>query len=1077
MTTSADRSEPTPEDDRFRLFAGSAPIGVYETDARGTLVFVNDPWRAITGVTEPLPVTVGALEHHLVADERRPLLDALRKAHAAHTDFDVTSVVTAADGTRRHIRIQGSPVLEADGGLRGFTGTVMDLTELVRATQAAENSERRYRSLIETAPVGQAIYTSRGKVVRVNQAWADLLGWQIDEVTGTSAADHVHPEDRAGVLADGPRLLRGEVDHLINERRLLRKDGSPVWVSTSVTVERDADGEQLFHSLIIDVNERRLAEEALRQSEARYRKLIQEAPVPQIVTSYAGELIEFNAAYVQLMRSTDEEIWARDPFASIPEDERSSVRDAMRALSPGETAYFEDESRLLRPDGSSVWVIGGTSFIDDGENQYLHTVIQDIDDRREIEDALRDSEARYRAVIDSLHDGLIVHTLDSVLAANASASRILGAEGDDALDARALAAIPIIDLDGTEIPLAERPSMRCFLTNTPILDTVLGFKVPSGDVRWCMTNAVPLVHEGADEPYAVALSFTDITDRIEAQQRNERLAGIVETTSDLVGIVDWHSGMMVYLNQSARELFGYEGRDITNVHHLELFAGDAIETVVQSLEAALRAGSSWSGELLMHAHDGSTVLVWQTIAAERNAEGDILQLSAVGRDVTERRQFEQQLAYEATHDAHTRLPNRSLLIDHLELALARSERDHHMVALMFLDLDRFKTVNDTHGHDAGDELLAQAARRLSRVLRPGDTVARIGGDEFVVLAEDIEDEDHAVVIARRIAAAIDSAPFLLREESFDVTASIGVALTRGGDAHPESLLRDADAAMYRAKDMGRNRIELFDESMRQRAAQRNELADQLATGIEEDNIAVHYQPCVDLITGTITGVEALARWQHPIRGILSPYEFIALAEDTGLIVGLGLAVLVKACQQAFEWHERFGSASPVVHVNLSARQLTASNLPTLVEGVLVGTGLPPSKLCLEITESVLMDDAASVIDTLWALKGIGVSLAIDDFGTGYSSLSYLRRFPVDVLKVDQSFVDGLGPDPEDSAIVAAIVNLAATLELDAIAEGVETVEQLERLRSLGCRSGQGFYFAKPQPAEAITELLDHPFVI
>ncbi len=1077
MRAPAERSEHPPEGDRFRHFAATAPIGVYETDAQGTVVFVNDRWRDITGVDEPVPVAVGALQHHLAPDEREPLLSALRAAHAAHEDFDVTSVVTAHDGSRRHIRIQGSPVREADGALRGFTGTVMDLTDLVQATRAAENSERRYRSLIETAPVGQAIYDARGRLLQVNQAWADLLGYGIEEVIGTAAADHVHPDDLPQVLVDGPRLLRGELDHLINERRLLRKDGTAVWVSTSVTIERDADGKPLFHSLVIDVNERHLAEEALRESEARYRKLIQAAPVPQIVTSYDGELVEFNTAYVQLMRSTPEEIWARDPFASIPPDERSALRDTIRALQPGETIFFEDESRLLRPDGSSVWVIGGTSLIDDGENKYLHTVIQDIDDRREIEDALRDSEARYRAVIESLHDGLIVHTQDSILAANASAARILGMDADTRLDARALARLPVIDREGHEIPLADRPSMVCFRTNDAVLDTVLGFKIPSGELRWCMTNAVPLVHQGADEPYAVALSFTDITEGIEAEERNARLAGIVETTSDLVGIVDWHSGMMVYLNQSARELFGYENKDITEVHHLELFADDAIDVVMTSLEAALRAGDTWSGELAMCAHDGSKVMVWQTIAAERSPEGDILQLAAVGRDVTERRRFEQRLAYEATHDAHTRLPNRSLLIDHLELALARSERDHHLVALMFLDLDRFKQVNDTHGHDAGDELLAQTARRLSRVLRPGDTVARIGGDEFVVLAEDIDDEDHAIVIARRIAAAIDSAPFLLREESFDVTASIGVALTRGGESHPEALLRDADAAMYRAKDMGRNRIELFDESMRQRVAQRNELADQLATGIEEDNIAVHYQPCVDLTTGAITGVEALARWQHPIRGILSPYEFIALAEDTGLIVGLGLAVLVKACQQAVAWYEQFGEASPIVHVNLSARQLTASNLPTLVEGVLTGTGLPAGKLCLEITESVLMHDAASVIDTLWALKGIGVSLAIDDFGTGYSSLSYLRRFPVDVLKVDQSFVDGLGPDPEDSAIVAAIVNLAATLELDAIAEGVETVEQLERLRALGCRSAQGFYFAKPQPPAEIAKLLETGFDI
>jgi len=283
--------------------------------------------------------------------------------------------------------------------------------------------------------------------------------------------------------------------------------------------------------------------------------------------------------------------------------------------------------------------------------------------------------------------------------------------------------------------------------------------------------------------------------------------------------------------------------------------------------------------------------------------------------------------------------------------------------------------------------------------------------------------------------------------------------------------------MYRAKDMGRARLEIYDESMRRRTARRLELAEELAGAIESGDIIVHFQPGVDLETGQVRCVEALARWNHPVNGLLWPNEFIGLAEETGLIVGLGLRVLSTACEHGRRWEERFGADAPRVHVNLSARQLTTSNLPVLVQGVLEGSGLTPSNLCLEITESVLMDDAASVIDTLWALKGIGVSLAIDDFGTGYSSLSYLRRFPVDVLKVDQSFVDGLGPDPEDSAIVAAIINLAASLELSAIAEGVESQEQLDRLRELGCHSAQGFLFAEPRPADEIAALFGTTFAL
>jgi predicted signal transduction protein with EAL and GGDEF domain len=351
-------------------------------------------------------------------------------------------------------------------------------------------------------------------------------------------------------------------------------------------------------------------------------------------------------------------------------------------------------------------------------------------------------------------------------------------------------------------------------------------------------------------------------------------------------------------------------------------------------------------------------------------------------------------------------------------------------------------------------------------------VARLGGDEFVILCEDVVDEHHAVAVAQRVLSLLEANPFNLHGSEIDVTASAGIAISPGGeDAHPEALLRDADAAMYRAKDLGRDRLELFDESMRRRAAERLRLAEELSGAIDHAEIVVHYQPCVCLQSGAVVAVEALARWQHPQRGLLAPTEFIGLAEDTGLIVGLGLRVLSDACAQAKRWHDELGPDAPRVHVNLSARQLTAANLPVLVRTVLEATGLEPQRLCLEITESVLMEDAPAVIDALRRLKAVGVLLAIDDFGTGYSSLSYLRRFPVDVLKVDQSFVDGLGPDSDDSAIVAAIVNLAAILDLRAVAEGVETPEQLALLRELGCSAAQGYLFAPPVPVDELGPLL------
>jgi Amt family ammonium transporter len=549
----------------------------------------------------------------------------------------------------------------------------------------------------------------------------------------------------------------------------------------------------------------------------------------------------------------------------------------------------------------------------------------------------------------------------------------------------------------------------------------------------------------------------------------------VESTSDLVGTVDPESGALLYLNRAARKLFALTDEQIGHIDARRVYTEPSSRIWETDVAISLEMGRTWTGELDMIRADGEVIHVQQSISADFDERGAVRQVFFVGRDVSEQRRREVDLAHQATHDPLTDLPNRALLLQLIEHALHRAERDHGLIALLFLDLDRFKSVNDSLGHDAGDELLVDVARRIAGVLRPSDTVARLGGDEFVVLCEEVRDEHQAVAITQRVTAAIEQRPFEVSGSVLPMTASVGIALSGDRDAHPEGLLRDADAAMYRAKDRGRARHELFDDEMRRRTTHRLELADELALAIERGQITVHYQPIIDLTTGRVEGVEALARWDHPTRGTLSPIEFIGLAEETGLIVGLGLSVLSRACDQARRWEVELGNRAPKVHVNLSARQLTAANLPRLVQGVLDQSLIDPHRLCLEVTESVLMDDAASSVTVLAGLKDLGVELAIDDFGTGYSSLAYLRRFPVDVLKIDRSFVDGLGPDADDSAIVSVIVSLARTLGLECVAEGVETVEQLSGLRTLGCEQAQGYYFARPHPVPAVNRFLTTTF--
>jgi diguanylate cyclase (GGDEF)-like protein/PAS domain S-box-containing protein len=460
------------------------------------------------------------------------------------------------------------------------------------------------------------------------------------------------------------------------------------------------------------------------------------------------------------------------------------------------------------------------------------------------------------------------------------------------------------------------------------------------------------------------------------------------------------------------------------------------------------------------------------------------QLSALMANVTTQlgRVVERELAaslltHQALHDPLTGLPNRTLFADRLSQALVRLHRQPSTVAVLFVDVDNFKVINDSLGHDQGDEILMQMARRLTGAVRPGDTVARFGGDEFVILCEEIHAEGEAVRIGERIRE-LAGAPMVVSGRDHFVTVSTGIALTSAAQTVPADLLRDADAAMYQAKAAGRARSTVFADSMRTRALHRLDTEIALRRAIAEGELRLYYQPIVNLTTGRTDAVEALVRWQHPTQGIIPPAEFIPIAEETGLIIPLGEWVLGEACRQANGWRRTYPQLSHMtMSVNLSGRQIAQPDLTDVVAHVLADSGLAPSGLVLEITESVLMGDAESAIVVLRRLKDLGVSLSVDDFGTGYSSLSYLKKFPVDVLKIDKSFVDGLGTEGEDTAIVRATINLAHSLGLSTVAEGTETPTQLKALTELGCDKAQGFLFSRPQPAESITESLLRSLVL
>jgi diguanylate cyclase (GGDEF)-like protein/PAS domain S-box-containing protein len=540
--------------------------------------------------------------------------------------------------------------------------------------------------------------------------------------------------------------------------------------------------------------------------------------------------------------------------------------------------------------------------------------------------------------------------------------------------------------------------------------------------------------------------------RAEVEHNEERFRSAFErapTGMALVGL----DGAVLSANAALRARVGDEvvGRPLADFVVAEDLAGRPFPAAGSEVELRYRDGRGWG---LWH----------HSPLLDRDGEPEAWISHCI--DVSARKEAEHELSWQARHDALTGLPNREYFLERLGGALAHREA---RVAVLFVDLDDFKVVNDSLGHGAGDRLLSAVAERLSRVLRPDDVIARFGGDEFTILLRAVATEDDALAVADRVAEAL-AAPLVLDGEHRYVSASVGLSFgAAGGDA--QALLRDADAAMYRAKELGKGRCEIFDESMRRHALERLELESGLRQALDLGELHLVYQPLVALATGEVTGVEALLRWDHPIHGTVGPLRFIPLAERNGLIIPIGAWVLHEACRQLAEWDDKTLSMS----VNVSARQLGATDLVDTVRAALDSAGVAPERLCLEITETAMMADLGTMSATLTELKRIGVRLAVDDFGVGHASLRRLRSLlPVDTLKIDKSFVDGITDDADDAAIVEGVVRLAHSLGLHAVAEGVETAEQVAMLRAWSCQTGQGYHFARPCPPAEIAALLAAP---
>ncbi|ABG05697.1 diguanylate cyclase/phosphodiesterase with PAS/PAC and GAF sensor(s) [Rubrobacter xylanophilus DSM 9941] len=917
-----------------------------------------------------------------------------------------------------------------------------------RAEEALRRSEARLRAVVAGSPVTMFALDPSGVFTLAEGRGLERMGLLPEEVVGRSAFEVIGGDPR--LAADLRRALAGECLASVAEfgEVVLELHLSPLL--------REGRVEGVI-GVATDVTGRVAAERRLRESESELRAVFAAMTDAVLVLDREGRYLRVSSADPSLLYAPAEGRVGKTVHEVLPREQARLFMDAIRrALEGGRTIGVEYE---LPTGGRSRWFSARVSPMPGGRVVW---VARDITERREAERRLRESEERFRVLADAALEGLVISERGRILEVNRAYTEILGYEPEEVVGA------PVL---GRVVPEHREIARRRIAAG---YDRPYEVEAVRKDGR-----RVHLEIRGRQATYrgrrVRITAMRDVTERKRAERElreaQEQYRRLVEQLPAVVYIdrLD-ETSSNVYSSPQTEKIFGYSPQEWASDPEMfprVLHPADR-ESVLAAHARANARGEPLELEYRLIARDGRVVWVRDSSIVLRDAEGNPRWRQGLMVDITEQKNLEARLVHLAFHDPLTGLPNRALFMDRLEHALARAGRSGDVLAVLFIDLDNFKFVNDSLGHEAGDRLLALVARRLSGATRPGDTVARLGGDEFTVLLEGIADGGEAARVAGRVAEVLRE-PFRVAGRELFVSASVGISVSTAGSGSVEELMRGADLAMYEAKREGKDRYRVFDFGMSRTAHDRLRLENDLRRAVGRDELRLYYQPVVRLGDGRVVAFEALLRWEHPRRGILLPDRFVPLAEETGMIVGIGRRVLELACSRAAGWRRQ--EPSLAVSVNISARQLVRPDFVEEVGRILQRTGLEPEGLVLEVTESAAMDEPGEAARALQRLRERGVRLALDDFGTGYSSLSYLRRLPVCFLKIDRSFVEGLGGDSGSGVLVGGVIALSRELGFEPVAEGIETPGQLERLLELGCELGQGYYFASPMPEGAAGELV------
>jgi diguanylate cyclase (GGDEF)-like protein/PAS domain S-box-containing protein len=975
----------------------------------------------------------------------------------------VGGVLDDRDAWQRTALIYGIPaLLLALLVLAAVVRINLRLRQEMRGRKALEeqlrHSEQHYRGLVESLnAIAWQMSMEDYRFTYVSPHAEKLLGYpQAAWLEAGFWQRTLHPEDAAHAQEYCRTESEAGRDHSL-DYRMLAADGSTLWIRDIVTLISTTEG-TVLHGLMIDISEARRIEQAQRLSEEKFELVFHNCPdILVIARRIDGMLLTVNRTFEQQLgisaqdaigkTATELGIWGLPSIGPM-------LLDRLQ-----KNVLNNIEMPFRRRSGEQFTGLISAQHIDMDGQAALVIAVRDITEVKRTQQQLRLSEEKFAKAFHASPDGLLITRVHdgAILEANEGFFHITG------YDAREAIGRTTLEL-GLWADPQDREEMITGVRNQGAMrDFRAWINTRGGQRRLGELSGQPILIDG--EPCMLTIA-RDITEREQMQERLHQAATVFESTAEGVMITDLDQRITA-VNRAFSSITGYSEAEALGQSPRLLASGRHDSAFYAAMWHQLSAEGHWQGEIWNRRKDGELFPEWLTISAVRDQSGLATHFVGVFADISSLKQAQARLDYQAHHDPLTGLPNRMLFESRLDNALNDARNDHSRGAVLFLDLDRFKHINDSLGHPVGDLLLKSIAQRLREQLRDVDTVARLGGDEFIVLLPGLHQPRDAERVATKLLACFN-APFQADDHEFFISSSIGISLFPDDGNDVATLVKNADAAMYSSKAKGRNRIEFYTRNLTFQATERMTLELELRRAIERDELSLHYQPKLCLHTGKLVGAEALIRWSHPVFGEIPPDRFIPLAEDNGMILQLGDWVLQEACRQMRAWQDSHAPFGPL-SVNLSGSQLRQSQLVERIAGTLSGFGLAATSLQLEITESFIMTQAEEALLILHELKELGLQLAIDDFGTGYSSLSYLKRLPLDILKIDKSFVRGLPSDPDDAAITRAIIALGRSLQMTVIAEGVETKAQELFLTNEGCEQIQGYVVSRPLSAESFAD--------